>query len=136
MKFTKQAEIAERLSNLFRDPRLIARGTAGAVVAPLVPWSSLSALGHDLSGSSRKDENVQGVFTDAGRMIGTCMGAVGGHGLYKGWLPKGSPMLQAAMMLGGAGVGATLGHMKGKSIGQHFFPGTLSDRIHRTLNNF
>jgi len=111
--------------------------TATGVSLPMLPWSTLHALRDKWSGSDRKNELAQGMTTDVGRGVGTLlgMGAARGIGETTHLLP-GSPLMKMSLMLAGAAGGATLGHLKGRSVGQDLFPGSFRDRLHQAIHNF
>ena len=119
-------------------PGLARTGPAALAMAPILPWSTLGAFRDKLTGHERQNEMGQSVSTDVGRGVGALigMGAARGIGETTKLLPTKNPMLQAAFMLGGAGGGALLGHLKGRNIGQELFPGSFHDRLQHAMNNF
>jgi hypothetical protein len=116
---------------------VLSTGTAGATAAmlPFVPWNTIRDIKHNLSGTASQDELPQSVSSDLGRGIGGALGASAAMGLNEAWHVPATPWLRALTVLGGTGIGATLGHMKGRNVGRELFPGSLHDRIMRAANN-
>lgn len=133
----KRAELIGEIGSRLSSPSNLARATGIAATLPFIPWNSMRSGANAVTGDGHKDEIPQSIIADGGRMIGAGIGGMTAHGLHKTWgLPTGSPWMRAAMLLGGVGVGSTLGQMRGRSVGETLFPGTFGDRIHRALNNF
>lgn len=83
-----------------------------------------------------KDMVGQSVMSDAGRGAGAFLGLSGVMGIKSRLGLAMSPLAQKALMLGGVGGGALLGHLKGKDVGEKFFPGTLLERVRRSMERF
>ncbi len=112
-------------------------GAGGAMTLPFIPWNTLGALKDKMTGHARQDEFGQSAVADTGRALGGALGAGTVKGLAENWhVPRTSPLANAAMILGGMGVGSFLGHRQGVQIGQDIFPGSLGDRLKRDINNF
>lgn len=116
--------------------RALGPAAAGASLLPAIPWNTLRDVKHNLSGTAHQDELPQSMTTDAGRTIGGALGGMTAKGLGEAWHLNGTPTGRAAMLLGGIGIGSTLGHIKGHNVGQELFPGSLRDRLSRASSNF
>ena len=127
--------LADQLK-LLRTLSPTALATGALSKAPYVPVNTAHALYADANGRGRRDDVAQSLSTDVGRGIGAGLGSQAARGLIEHWKVEGSPLLRSAVLLGGEGIGATLGHMKGQNVGQQLFPGTFSDRMHRAVNAF
>jgi len=146
-QFVKVAEalppsVPLTIGNFFKhlpeNVKPLAGGAAAAGAgAMLVPWKTLGATRDYMAGDSRKNEMPQAMTTDAGRAIGSALGMGAAKGLAETMhVPTGSPLLRAALMGGGIGLGGLLGHMRGNSVGQDLFPGSLRDRLQKAVHNF
>jgi hypothetical protein len=116
--------------------RSLAPSAAMPALLPAIPWNTLRDIKHNISGTAGNDELPRSAITDASRAIGGAIGGASAVGLGQAWHLNGSPLSRAALLLGGVGVGSTLGHMKGQHIGQELFPGSLRDRLNHAVSTF
>lgn len=125
------------LNGIRRSPSAVGVAAAGLTSLPFVPWNSASTGIHELNGTANNGEAGRSMSKDVGRTLGAALGAGATMGLREAWhIPSHNPLLNMALLLGGTGIGATLGQMKGRSVGDELFPGTLTDRLRRSISKF